>query len=57
MGDWARIHRKFGKNSNEVTKMAILPNGDYKKMANLGEEGKFNFGKKNGEFKASAKYK
>ena len=35
MGDWARIHRKFGKNSNEVTKRAILPNGDYKKKANL----------------------
>ena len=46
MGDWARIHRKFGKNSNEVTKRAILPNGDYKKMANLGEKGKFDFGKK-----------
>ena len=46
MGDWARIHRKFGKNSNEVTKRAILSNGDYKKMANLGEKGKFNFGKK-----------
>ena len=46
MGDWARIHRKFGKNSNEVTERAILPNGDYKKMANLGEKGKLNFGKK-----------
>ena len=46
MGDWARIHQKFGKNSNEVTKRAILPIGDYKKMANLGEKGKFNFGQK-----------
>ena len=24
MGDWARIHQKFGKNSNEVTKRENL---------------------------------
>ena len=41
MGDWARIHQRFGKNSNEVTKRGNLTNGDYKKMANLGENGKF----------------
>ena len=41
MGNWARIHQRFGKNSNEVTKTGILTNGDYKKkMANLGEKGK-----------------
>ena len=48
MGDWARIHQRFGKNSNEVTKRGNLTNGDYKKMANLG---------KNGEFKSLVKYK
>ena len=41
MGDWARIRQRFGKNSNEVTKRGNLANGDYKKMANLGENGKF----------------
>ena len=46
MGDWARIHQRFGKNSNEVTKRGNLTNGDYKKMANFG---------KNGEFKSLAK--
>ena len=41
MGNWARIHQRLGKNSNEVTKTGILTNGDYKKkMANLGEKGK-----------------
>ena len=55
MGDWARIHQRFGKNSNEVTKRAILANNDYKKMANLGEKRKFR--QKNGEFKGLAKYK
>ena len=43
MGNWARIHQRFGKNSNEVTKREILTNGDYKKkMANVGEKGKKN---------------
>ena len=38
---WARIHQRFGKNSNKVTKRGILTNGDYNKnMANLGENGK-----------------
>ena len=37
MGDWARIHQRFGKNSNEVTKRGNLTNGDYKKMANFGK--------------------
>ena len=41
MGDWARIHQRFGKNSNEMTKSGNLTNGDYKKMANLGENVKF----------------
>ena len=41
MGNRARIHQRFGKNSNEVTKREILTNGDYKKkMANVGEKGK-----------------
>ena len=41
MGNWARIHQKFGKNSNEVTKRGSLTNGNYKKkMANLSEKGK-----------------
>ena len=40
MGDWARIHQRFGKNSNEVTKRGNLTNGDYTRMANLGEKGK-----------------
>ena len=40
MEDWARIHQRFVKNSNEVTKRGILTNGDYKKMANLGQKGK-----------------
>ena len=31
MGNWARIHQRFGKNSNKVTKREILTNGDYKK--------------------------
>ena len=56
MGNWARIHQRFGKNSNEVTKTGILTNGDYKKkMANLGEKGK-KLGK-NGAFKGLANYK
>ena len=37
----ARIYQRFCKNSNEVTKRGNLTNGDYKKMANLGENGKF----------------
>ena len=41
MGDWSRVHQSFGKNSNEVTKRGNLTNGDYKKMANLGENVKF----------------
>ena len=41
-----RVHQRFCKNSNKVTKRKILPNGDYKKMANLGEKGKFSFCKK-----------
>ena len=41
VGDWARIHERFGKNSNEVTKRGNLTNGNYKKMENLGENGKF----------------
>ena len=41
MGDWERIHQRFGKNSNEVMKRGSLANGDYKKMANLGENAKF----------------
>ena len=53
MGNWARIHQRFGKNSNEVTKRRILTNGNYKKkMANLGEKGK-KLGN-NGEFKGLA---
>ena len=41
-GNWARLHQRFGKTSIEVTKRGILKNGDYnKKMANLGEKGKF----------------
>ena len=55
MGNWARIHQRFGKNSNEVTKRGILTNGDYKKTANLGEKGK-KIGQ-NGEFKGFANYK
>ena len=56
MGNWARIHQRFGKNSNEVTKTGILTNGDYKKkMANLDEKGK-KLGK-NGEFKGLTNYK
>ena len=56
MGNWARIHQRFGENSNEVTKRGILTNGNYKKkMANLGEKGK-RLGK-NGEFKGLANYK
>ena len=56
MGNWARIHQRFGKNSNEVTKREILTNGDYKKkMANVGEKGKKLV--KNGEFKGLANYK
>ena len=54
MGDWARIHQRFSKNSNEVTKRGSLTNGDYKKMANLGENVKF---RKNREFKSLAKCK
>ena len=41
MRDWVRIHQRFGKNSNEVTKRGNLTNGDYEKMANLGENVKF----------------
>ena len=56
MGNWARIHQRFSKNSNEVTKREILTNGDYKKkMANVREKGK-KLGK-NGEFKGLANYK
>ena len=56
MRNWARIHQRFGKNSNEVTKREILTNGDYKKkMANVGKKGK-KLGK-NGEFKALTNYK
>ena len=56
MGNWARIHQRFGKNSNEVTKREILTNGDYKKkMTNVGEKGKKLV--KNGEFKGLANYK
>ena len=56
MGNWARIHQRFGRNSNEVTKREILTNGDYKKkMANVGEKGK-KLGK-NGEFKVLTNYK
>ena len=41
-GNGARIHQRFGKTSIEVTKRGISTNGDYnKKMANLGEKGKF----------------
>ena len=41
MGNWARIHQRFGKTSNEVKKREILTNGDYRrKMANVGEKGK-----------------
>ena len=53
-GQWTGIHERFGKTSIEVTKRGILTNGDYEKMANLGENE--NFGK-NGEFKGLAKYK
>ena len=38
MRNCARIHQRFGKNSNEVTKREILTNDDYKKMANVGEK-------------------
>ena len=55
MRNWAGIHKRFGKNSNEVTKRGILTNGDYKKTANLGEKGK-KIGQ-NGEFKGFANYK
>ena len=47
IGSWqiftkmARIHQRFCKTSIKVTKREILTNGDYKKMANLGENGKF----------------
>ena len=34
----ARIHQRFCKTSNEVTKRAILTNGGYKKMANFGRK-------------------
>ena len=55
MGNWARIHQRFGKNSNEVTKRETLTNGDYKKkMANISEKGK-KLGK-NGEFKGLANF-
>ena len=41
-GNWARIHQRFGKTSIEVSKREILTNGYYnKKMANVGENGKF----------------
>ena len=56
MGNWARIHQRFGKNSSEVTKREILTNGDYKKkMANVGEKGKKL--SKTGEFNGLANYK
>ena len=44
IGSWqfsrkkARIHQRFCKTSNEVTKREILTNGDYKKMANFGRK-------------------
>ena len=54
MGNWARIHQRFGKSSNEVTVREILTNGDNKKkMANVGEKGK-KLGE-NGEFKGLAR--
>ena len=31
----ARVHQRFCKTSNEVTKREILTNGDYKKMTNF----------------------
>ena len=41
MGNWARIHQRFGKNSNKVIKRRILINGDYNEiMANFGVKGK-----------------
>ena len=39
MGNLARILQRFGKNSNEVTKRGILPNGSYVKMENLDRNG------------------
>ena len=52
----ARIHQRFCKTSNEVTKREILTNGDYKKMANFGR--KREISAKNGEYakKSLAKY-
>ena len=41
MGNLARILQRFGKNSNEVTKRGILPNGSYMKMENLDKNAKF----------------
>ena len=41
MGNLARILQSFGKNSNEVTKRGILPNGSYMKMENLDKNAKF----------------
>jgi len=34
----ARIHQRFCKTSDEVTKREILANGDYNKMANFGRK-------------------
>ena len=34
----ARIHQRFCKNSNKVTKREILTIGDYQKMANFGRK-------------------
>ena len=36
----ARIHQRFCKTSNEVTKRKILANGDCNKMANFGRKRK-----------------
>ena len=38
LGNWARIHQRFVKTSNEVTKTESLTNGDYKRMANFGRK-------------------
>ena len=53
-GNGQESMKGLSKTSIEVTKRGILTNGDYKKMANLGENEHFG---KNGEFKGLAKYK
>ena len=55
MGNWARIHQRFGKNSNEVTKREILTNGDYKKKGQMQAKKEKKLGK-NGEFKGLANF-